>query len=316
VTHPLPLAEQALRQARVWPELLDLMLKRVREHGDAPRWEAALAALPELPPPLPRTQGVGTRDPEPPLAEAIRQRLHDALQGLHPWRKGPWWLHGVHIDTEWRSDWKWQRLHDHLPDLHGARVLDVGGGNGYYGWHMLSAGAREVVGIDPTILFLYQHLATHHILLPAYPQGTHVVLPLRLEDLPAPAPTVGRLAGTTAKRNDDAFDVVFSMGVLYHRRDPLEHLKELQAQLKPGGTLVLETLVCKTADLVPEGRYARMRNVHLIPTPATISGWLDTLGFTTPWMTFESLADALDPADPERTIEGHPAPARAIFVAH
>ncbi|PMC22346.1 tRNA 5-methoxyuridine(34)/uridine 5-oxyacetic acid(34) synthase CmoB, partial [Klebsiella aerogenes] len=33
------------------------------------------------------------------------------------------------------------------------------------------------------------------------------------------------------------------MGVLYHRRSPLDHLWQLKDQLAPGGELVLETLV-------------------------------------------------------------------------
>jgi len=129
------------------------------------------------------------------------------------------------------------------------------------------------------------------------------------------------------------FDTVFSMGVLYHRRDHHAHLRELRDQLRPGGTLVLETLVCETADLLPEGRYARMRNVHCVPRPETVSSWLGDLGFvnceareinptsldeqrSTRWMNFDSLADALDPDNPALTIEGHPAPIRASFVAH
>jgi tRNA (mo5U34)-methyltransferase len=35
---------------------------------------------------------------------------------------------------------------------------------------------------------------------------------------------------------------------------------------------------------------------------------------STEWMPFESLAEALDPDDPSRTIEGLPAPMRAIVI--
>jgi len=315
-----------------WPtqdaRLLALMQATTIAHGDATRWEEALAALPAVAPgatnqrahPVAGNPVIGITGNSP------GERLEAALRGLHPWRKGPWSLFGLHIDTEWRSDWKWQRLAPHLPDLTGQRILDVGCGNGYYGWQMLNAGAREVVGIDPTVLFFYQHLAMANYLRPLYDTATNQVLPLKLEDLISPNPT----RSTT---DDHGFDTVFSMGVLYHRRDPLEHLRELQAQLRPGGTLVLETLVCTTHDLEPNGRYARMRNVHLVPQPATISRWLASLGFdncqacdinttrlteqrSTDWMHFESLQQSLDPAHPELTVEGHPAPVRACFVAH
>jgi tRNA (mo5U34)-methyltransferase len=197
-------------------------------------------------------------------------------------------------------------------------VLDIGCGNGYFGLRMLGAGAALVVGVDPTLLFVMQHLACRHFAddLPNF------VLPLGIEDLPAgPA----------------GFDTVFSMGVLYHRKDPAEHLERLRGLLKKcGGTLVLETLVLpqnRRGDLlVPDGRYARMRNVWAIPGTERLCGWVRKAGFhsvevvdetaTTPseqrstaWMRFESLEQALDPEDGSRTVEGLPAPVRAIVIA-
>jgi tRNA (mo5U34)-methyltransferase len=143
-----------------------------------------------------------------PCTPAQQEALLAALQGLIPWRKGPFNLFGVHVDSEWRSDWKWQRVAPHL-DLRGKRILDVGCGNGYYLWRMLGAGASSAVGIDPNWLFLCQFLAAK-LYLPDLP-AWH--LPLALEELP------GKLEG---------FDTVFSMGVLYHRRSPIDHLLELR----------------------------------------------------------------------------------------
>jgi tRNA (mo5U34)-methyltransferase len=236
--------------------------------------------------------------------------------GQHPWRKGPFELFGVHIDTEWRSDWKWDRLAGAIDSLEDRRVLDVGCGSGYHCWRMAGAGATEVIGIDPTPLFVVQFWA-----LQKYLRQDHVwVLPLGIEHVP---------------RKLRAFDTVFSMGVLYHRRSPLDHLQELQDCLRPGGQLVLETLVIEGGPgdtLVPEGRYARMGNVWFLPSCDTLVGWLRKLGFTDPavidvnvtstqeqrateWMTFHSLRDFLDPEDPARSVEGHPAPRRAILTA-
>ncbi len=286
-------------------------------HGDLGRWEAVLAELPVVPASRIEldadTPAIG--DPGDCTA-AIRSHIEDLLRKLHPWRKGPYLVHGVHIDSEWRSDLKWQRLAGHIEPLRGRTVLDVGCGNGYHCWRMAGAGAKLVVGIDPTLLSVMQFQAIKHF---AGDWPVHV-LPLGIEDLP---------------KKIAAFDTVFSMGVLYHRRSPLDHLLELRGLLRPGGELVLETLVVEGGDrqvLVPEDRYARMRNVWFIPSCATLAGWLKRCGFfgvrlvdvtpTTPqeqratgWMEFQSLADCLDPNDPSLTVEGLPSPRRAIFLA-
>jgi tRNA (mo5U34)-methyltransferase len=244
-------------------------------------------------------------------------RIRELLMQLHPWRKGPYEICGLFIDTEWRSDWKWERLRPHIQPLQGRLVLDVGCGNGYHGWRMLGEGARQVIGIDPTQLFVLQFEAMRHFL---DRQAPLQVLPLAVQDLPA---------------NLQGFDTVFSMGVLYHRRSPFAHLAELKGALRKGGELVLETLVIEGGlgeVLVPEGRYAKMRNVWFIPSAETLNSWLRRAGFrrirlidssqtsveeqrSTAWMRFESLADYLDPQDRNRTVEGYPAPRRAIFVA-
>ena len=246
-------------------------------------------------------------------SETQHDQLHQALAQLIPWRKGPIDFFGLLVDSEWRSDWKWARVLPWL-DLSGASVLDIGAGNGYYGWRMLEAGARQVVGVDPTVVFLAQHLAVQHFARDPRNQ----LLPLRMEDLPACA---------------QPFDAVFSMGVLYHRRDPTQHLAGLRRHLATGGQLILETLITTgDADLTPTDRYARMRNVWCVPTLASIVRWLEHAKFTdvatvdvtpttskeqrsTAWMPFESLAQALDPLDASRTIEGLPAPIRAVICA-
>jgi tRNA (mo5U34)-methyltransferase len=278
-------------------------------HGDLARWQQALQALPDL------AVDAATFGPTVTIAGrsscADRQALNAALQALHPWRKGPFNLFGIQIDTEWRSDCKWQRVLPHLPSLCGQRILDVGCGNGYFGWRMLEAGAALVVGVDPTLLYCMQHRAVNRYVASL----RNWVLPLRFEEMPAAT-----------------FDTVFSMGVIYHRRDPMEHVERLYRHAVPGGTLVLESLVVTDgADLPRPGRYARMRNVWTVPTVSTLTGWLAAAGCvdvrvaevtpttsaeqrSTAWMRFESLDEALDPTDPARTVEGHPAPVRAIVL--
>lgn len=236
-----------------------------------------------------------------------------ALRKLMPWRKGPWSFGDLTIDTEWRSDWKWARLQPHLSPLSGKRVLDVGCGNGYFGDQILAAGAQVVVGIDPTLLYCMQHLAVATI----KGSANNWVLPLTLEETPRQA----------------CFGTVLSMGVIYHRRDPLDHMHRLFDCTLSGGEVVLESLIM-TGDqnLFPPDRYARMRNIHVIPTTIQMIDWLQQVGYanarvvditptslgeqrSTDWMRFESLQEALDPQDPTRTVEGHQAPVRAMVIA-
>ncbi len=285
---------------------------------EIPEWNNILQNLPVCKPSLIKLNSdvVTIGSPED-LSSKNQILLEKQLRKLHPWRKGPFNLFGIFIDTEWRSDLKWNRLKDHIQSLEDRLVLDVGCGNGYHCLRMRGEGAHLVVGIDPYLKYVYQFAALQTYLNDANVQ----VLPSGIQHLPPGL---------------QCFDTVFSMGVLYHRRSPFDHLFELRNLLRPGGELVLETLVIegkKGEVLVPEGRYAKMRNVWFIPTPATLETWLRRAGFKeirlidvslttfeeqrpTSWMTFESLPDFLDSDNPQLTIEGYPRPRRAIFVAN
>ena len=273
-----------------------LMVERLSPsgHGDFERWNAVLERLPGR--------------------DAAENR--ELLLRLAPWRKGPFDVGGVEIDAEWRSDMKWRRVCEAVESFDGRDVLDVGCGNGYYALEIAAAGARNVIGIDPTILFVMQFQAVNRF---AGAGNVHVV-PARLEELPLPAAR---------------FDTTLSMGVLYHRRSPLDHLRQLHATLRHGGQLLLETIYLPgdTAFArTPPGRYARMRNVWLLPSLPELQVWLQKSGFDdidvietsvttveeqrrTDWMTFESLAEALDPDDSSKTVEGWPAPHRVVITA-
>jgi tRNA (mo5U34)-methyltransferase len=299
-------------QSGPWSELAQLGWRQLKNnpHGDLEAWLEAISALPE-------GDGHIQLDRDAPSLGSAAKDPHGVrrqLMKLHPWRKGPLELYGIRIDTEWRSDWKWKRLQPYLR-LEGHRVLDIGCGNGYFGLRMLAAGADLVLGIDPTVVFVMQWLAMNKIA----PELENYVLPLGIEALP------GRTGG---------FDSVFSMGVLYHRRDPVHHLERLRKLCKPGGQVIVETLVLEGEHgevLVPEGRYARMRNVHAVPSVPVLMDWLAEAGLenarvldvsrtttgeqrSTAWMTFESLPECLDPADDGKTVEGYPAPVRAAVL--
>jgi tRNA (mo5U34)-methyltransferase len=302
-----------------WSEQLQTTLpeKLILDNcGKMAGWLSALQSLPEIRPSRIALQDDVTIGSGADLGQVDRSELIARLQAFHPWRKGPYNFFGIEIDTEWRSDWKWERLLPHIQPLAGRRVLDVGCGNGYHGWRMRGAGADLVLGIEPFLVSVLQFQVMQRYLCD--PQ--HHVIPIGIEEVPP---------------NLACFDSVFSMGVLYHRRSPLDHLFELKGCLRPGGELILETLIVEGDQetiFMPPGRYAKMRNVWFLPSIAAMTLWLKRCGFTeiacvdtnrtsreeqrsTEWMHFESLADFLDPEDAQKTIEGHPAPLRAIFTA-
>ena len=285
--------------------------------GNITKWQAAINNLPAVTASVINLNSdaiqIGTQND---MTDLQRQQCQQDLMQLHPWRKGPFELFGLYIDTEWHSDWKWTRVKDHIAPLEDRHVLDVGCGNGYHCWRMAGENAASVIGIDPTAVFNMQFQA-----MQKYIQSSHVmVLPIGIDDVPK------RLA---------SFDTVFSMGVLYHRRSPIDHIKQLMDCLVSGGELVLETLIIdgdENTVLIPEDRYACMRNVWFIPSTAQLIRWSERCGLknvrivdinqtstseqrSTDWMTFHSLNEFLDPNDSNKTIEGYPAPKRAILIA-
>ncbi len=286
-------------------------------HGDMAKWLGLLNQLPEvIPSSVNLNSGcirIGSKDD---CDNNTHNKIKRLLRDFHPWRKGPFSVFDIDIDTEWRSDLKWNRLKTKIQPLKDRVVLDVGCGSGYHCWRMSGDHAGLVIGIDSTLRYVMQfHALQYYINNP-----TVHVLPLSIDNVPAGL---------------NAFDTVFSMGVLYHRRSPLDHLYQLKGCLQQGGELVLETLIIEGEQgevLLPAGRYAKMRNVWFIPSCLTLERWLQRCGFTdvnlidvnqtsieeqrrTDWMRFESLSDFLDPEDANLTVEGCPAPKRAIFTA-
>jgi tRNA (mo5U34)-methyltransferase len=250
------------------------------------------------------------------LSGTDRHQLETLLKQLSPWRKGPFNLFGIPVDAEWRSDMKWDRVAPHLPDITGKRVLDIGASNGYYMFRMAALNPGLVLGLEPQSAFFCQYLAVQKYVN----QKNVACLPATYEEMP---------------KLISCFDLVCCMGILYHRRSPVDMLKEIHDCLKPAGTLVLENLVIQGRShlcLFPEDRYAKMRNVYFIPDLSVMESWLLRAGFVdiqcvdvtpttsaeqrkTDWIQTESLSDFLDPDDPAKTVEGYPAPVRAVFMA-
>lgn len=296
-----------------WSRLVDAAIEQVGRHGQFEEWWNVARAF-ELPVSL--SVQLDLDCPRVVSNVLPSESFEASLRSLGPWRKGPFEICGLHVDSEWRSDLKWKRLSQIASKLRDRTVLDVGTGNGYFLLRAVGAGARFVLGLDPGALSAAQYLAVQKCFRAE-----------RCAFLPLPAERF--------ERECAAFDTVLSMGVLYHRRTPTEHLEQLRGFVKPGGEVVVETLVIEAASdqiLVPEGRYARMRNVWHVPSLGVLQKWHAQAGLevrrvgpiipttsdeqrASDWSSAVSLKDFLDPKDPTKTIEGHPAPRRVMVVS-
>jgi len=287
--------------------------KNISENGNVSRWTAALEKIPKIACDCFEENGKVVIASNENTDDLL---IHSALREFMPWRKGPWKILNIEIDTEWRSDLKWNRFAKFC-DFNEKKILDIGCGNGYYAYRAALNGAKFVLGIDPSVYSVFQA----QIPAKLSPQIPVLILPFLQKDL---------------YRNSPVFDMVFSMGVIYHHKNPIEHLSHIYNLLADGAELILETLVTdgdKFPDgLKPKDRYAKMRNIYEIPSIKKIKYMLDSLNFKeiklldvtktttaeqrkTAWMTFESLEDFLDKNDDSKTIEGYPAPMRAVFAA-
>ena len=305
-----------------WYEDLKTLVKGKREFldhgkGNFLKFKTVLETIPDITPSkiILTGQTIVVGD-ETDISLDEKKILHKKLAQVCPWRKGPFALLGVDIDTEWQSWMKWDRLLPHLPRLTGRRILDIGSSNGYYMFRMARENPLFVLGLEPQSSFYYQYLIIQKFLH----QENVFCLPIPHDQLP---------------KMDQYFDLVFCMGVLYHRKSPIEMLKDIHDSLRTGGEIVLENLVIDSKTnicLFPRNRYAKMRNVFFIPDLLTMESWLERAGFDhircvdvtkttseeqrkTEWIQTESLKDFLDPKDPGKTVEGYPAPVRAIFIA-
>lgn len=243
-----------------------------------------------------------------------QNEIRNQLRRFMPWRKGPFSVFGVEVDAEWRSERKWARLVGHLPPLEGRVIADIGCNNGYYMFRMAHHRPRLVLGFEPSV----QHYYCGNALKAMSGVDNLAIDLLGVEHLPLFA---------------DSFDVVFLMGIIYHRPSPIDTLRDIACALKPGGTLILESQAIpgdQPYALFPDRTYAKVPGTYFVPTGTCLVNWLQKAGFidielfcahpmssteqrSTDWMTFESFADFIDPEYPDRTVEGYPAPWR-VFV--
>lgn len=251
------------------------------------------------------------------LSASEKETLTTALQEFIPWRKGPFSVFGIGIDAEWRSEKKWARVKEHLPDLEGKVIADIGCNNGYYMFRMAEHNPALVLGLEPSVQHYYCFKALNSIV---NQENLEIDL-LGVEHLPY---------------FQESFDVLFLMGIIYHRPSPVDTLRDILISLKPGGTLILETQGIpgeSPVALFPDKTYAKVPGTYFVPTGSCLINWLKKAGFVdcelfyshpmssaeqraTDWMSFESYEDFIDSNNPELTIEGYPAPHRFFVKAN
>ena len=239
--------------------------------------------------------------------------FYSLLQKFKPWRKGPYNLSNVFIDAEWDCQLKMNRIFPLLSDLTNKKVLDIGCNSGYFVYELSNLNPDWVLGIDPASLYWFQfHLVNHF-----YQKDNVWMLPIGFDDLPF-----------ISLR----YDLILCMGILYHHRLPIKLLSLLRSLLLDDGRIILETLVLDSMEdtvLKPKDRYAQMRNIYDVPSLYSLSNWCKLAGFSsieimdvsktstheqrvTNWSSGASLANFLDPNNCSKTIEGYPAPVRAV----
>lgn len=246
------------------------------------------------------------------ITKEQKEKIKNIAWAMRPWRKGPFNVFGIFIDSEWKSYIKYNLLKKYF-DLKGKSVADIGCNNGYYMFRMLKEEPKEIVGFDPSPLFKTQFDFINHFIK----SGITFEL-LGVEHL-----------SFYGKK----FDVIFCLGVLYHRSDPIAMLKWLKQGLKKGGDVYLDTFYIEGDEpfaLCPDKTYSKIPNVHFVPTIKALENWCKKAGFNsfevlekkpttfeeqrkTEWILGESLEDFLDKDNPNLTVEGYPAPKR-VYV--
>lgn len=298
------------------PEILEIIKERSEwiNNKNYQKYKCALSEIPEIQADILNLESDAVElSSNKKISDEEYQKIKKVSELLIPWRKGPFKLFGLDLDSEWRSNLKWDRIKNYLPDLEGKNILDIGSNNGYYMFRLAAYNPKLVLGIDPVI---------HNYAQFNFLQKLAQIPSLRFE----------LLGIEHLKFFKEYFDVIFSMGIIYHHRNPIEQLQDIRNALRPSGTIILESIGIPGEDpvaLFPNGPYAKMSNVWFIPTLSCMINWAHKAKFknieivssskmtldeqrNTLWCPkpFQSLEDFLDPEDRNKTVEGHPAPMR------
>ena len=238
--------------------------------------------------------------------------VYEVAKKMMPWRKGPFEVCDTFIDSEWKSNIKYNLLRKHF-NLKDKRVADIGCNNGYYLFRMQEDNPKFLVGFDPSPLYKTQFDFINHFV-----KSEIVYELLGVEHL---------------EFYEQKFDTIFCLGVLYHRSDPVAMLKSLFKGLDKQGEVILDTFYIDGDGemcLCPKSSYSKIPNIYFVPTISALKNWCLRAGFSefevletsttdateqrkTEWIEGQSLEDFLDLNDSSKTVEGYPAPKR-VYV--
>ncbi|MBK2001140.1 tRNA 5-methoxyuridine(34)/uridine 5-oxyacetic acid(34) synthase CmoB [Campylobacter sp. 2018MI35] len=242
-----------------------------------------------------------------------KDEILELAKELKPWRKGPFQINDLFIDAEWKSYIKFNILKPFMNEISGKTVADIGCNNGYYMFKMLEFNPALLVGFDPSIKYRLQFE-----LINALAKTSIKYELLGVEDLP---------------NYPLKFDMIFCLGVIYHRSDPIKMLKELKSGLNKNGVVFLDTMYIedeREIALVPNKTYSKIPNIYFIPSISALKNWCERAGFKdfqilstkktdeneqrkTEWIDSYSLNNFLDPNNKNLTVEGYEAPKR-VYV--
>ena len=241
-------------------------------------------------------------------------QIDETARLMKPWRKGPFQINTLFIDSEWQSQIKYNLLEPYF-NLKDKVIGDIGCNNGYYLFRMLTHKPKKLIGFDPSAIYYSQFQFINHF----------IKSDIKYE----------LLGVEHVEFYEDKFDTLFCLGVLYHRSDPVAMLKSLFKGLNKNGELILDTFMIDGEEevcLTPKDRYSKIPNIYFVPTVNSLKNWCFRAGFKsvevletmvtesfeqrkTEWIDTQSLEDFLDPQDPSKTVEGYPSPKRVYIKA-
>jgi SAM-dependent methyltransferase/predicted O-methyltransferase YrrM len=231
---------------------------------------------------LPRFSAELPRELEPARVVELRREI----AALEPWLQGPFVLaDNLVIPGLWRNDQRWQTLGEHVGNLHGKRVLDVGSNAGYDPFMFKLRGADVVVACEPFAFFRQMQF---------------------LESLYRTGAELRQIGWQQLDPQElGRFDLIHCNGVLYHEPNPLGMLLRLRSMLAEDGEMLFGSMVHGSAEqseyirFVPDA-YAGDKTWWFVPGRLAMRWMLEVAGFAV-----EELIVAEGPRGEFRTLNAY-----------